>query len=117
MSWHSEKKTVYLLYIALCGPYRGVFVWRRNTFRQGESLGETVKNVFFYFYVEDNRIGTCDIHDCIEVYVQKRDPEAARKVDAENAAKKALWDFEGNTFGKNEKRIANRYLWSNSFVS
>ncbi|WP_026652773.1 hypothetical protein [Butyrivibrio proteoclasticus] len=31
---------------------------------------ETVKNVFFHFYVLDERVHTEDVHDCIEVYVQ-----------------------------------------------
>ncbi len=31
---------------------------------------ETVKNVFFYFYVSDSKLSDTDVHDCVEVYVQ-----------------------------------------------
>lgn len=31
-------------------------------------------NVFFHFYVQDDRIQDSDIHDCVEVYVQNRLP-------------------------------------------
>ena len=31
---------------------------------------EQAKNVFFHFYVQDERVPNKDIHDCVEVYVQ-----------------------------------------------
>ncbi len=31
---------------------------------------ETVKNVFFYFYVDDPKLESTDVHDNVEVYVQ-----------------------------------------------
>ncbi len=31
---------------------------------------ETVKNVFFHFYVDDERLESSDAHDCVEIYVQ-----------------------------------------------
>ncbi len=31
---------------------------------------ETVKNVFFYFYVDDSRLENTDVHDNVEVYVK-----------------------------------------------
>ena len=36
---------------------------------------ETVKNVFFHFYVNDARLESLDVHDCIEVYVQNIVPQ------------------------------------------
>lgn len=31
-------------------------------------------NVFFHFYISDERVESDDIHDCVEVYVQNRKP-------------------------------------------
>jgi hypothetical protein len=38
---------------------------------------EEGKNVFFHFYVVDDRIGSDDVHDCVEVYVKNPKPAPA----------------------------------------
>ena len=38
------------------------------TFYIGED--ETGKNVFFHFYIDDERVHSSDVHDCVEIYVQ-----------------------------------------------
>ena len=38
------------------------------TFNIGED--ETGKNVFFHFYVADERVASTDVHDAVEIYVQ-----------------------------------------------
>jgi hypothetical protein len=53
---------------------------------------EQVKNVFFYFYIRDDRVADSDIHDCIEVYVQNIDTSYAQK----NAEMNALKTYAGN---------------------
>ncbi len=99
---------------------------------------EQVKNVFFYFYIRDDKVENSDIYDCIEVYVQNIDTTYAQK----NADMNALKAYAGNnnefnaytyytnyadlraafgadpaalynhycTFGKNESRVANRAI-------
>ena len=42
------------------------------TFHIGDD--EQSKNVFFHFYADDERLGTKDAHDCVEVYVQNIKP-------------------------------------------
>ena len=97
---------------------------------------ETVKNVFFYFYVDDEQVPDKGIYDTIEVYVQNINPVLA----SQNAAAEQLKSYSGNTaefnayyyyanyadlraafgtngdallkhyntFGKSEKRVANK---------
>ncbi len=99
---------------------------------------EQVKNVFFYFYIRDDKVANSDIHDCIEVYVQNIDTTYAQK----NAEMNALKTYAGNnnefnaytyytnyadlraafgtdpaallnhynTYGKAEGRVANRAI-------
>ena len=42
---------------------------------------ETVKNVMFYFYVNDKKVDRKDLYDSIEVYVQNINPEYAKMQD------------------------------------
>ena len=42
---------------------------------------EQEKNVFFYFYVDDNEVEDKSLYDCIEVYVQNIDTSYAQKAD------------------------------------
>ena len=58
---------------------------------------ETEKNVFFHFYVDDDRMPTSEKHDCIEVYVQNIDPAAAAAAQSKEAAIASLKNFSGNT--------------------
>ncbi len=51
------------------------------TFHIGED--ETGKNVFFHFYVADERVQSTDVHDCVEIYVQPPKGTAAAAPVAE----------------------------------
>lgn len=134
-------------YTYYLGPHTSAATYMECSFKKGTEYvtlhigpDETVKNVFFYFYVDDKSLGVVEIQDCIEVYVQKIDPAAVQKVAENTAAQNALRNFSGNTaefnalyyyynyqdlrdafgmdpvkllehyntFGKNEKRVANR---------
>ncbi|MBE5859626.1 MAG: hypothetical protein E7301_05820 [Butyrivibrio sp.] len=57
---------------------------------------ETTKNVFFYFYIDDEKVANADIHDFIEVYVQNIDPAAVDAYNAQNAAMDSLKNYAGN---------------------
>ncbi len=54
---------------------------------------EQEKNVFFYFYIRDDKVKNSDIHDCIEVYVQNIDTSYAQR----NAEMNALKAYAGNS--------------------
>ena len=136
-------------YTYYIGPHTSAGTYVECTFKEGSEYArlhigadETVKNVFFYFYVDDKRVGSTDCYDCIEVYVQKIDPAAVQNVQAHQAAIDALKNYSGNTaefnamyyyynykdlqdafgmdparllehyntFGKNEHRVANRFI-------
>lgn len=139
----------YFDYTYYLGPHTSAATYLECSFKAGTEYvtlhigpDETVKNVFFHFYVDDDRLGVVEIHDCIEVYVQKIDPVAAANVEMNKAAVEALRTYKGNTtefnalcyyynykdlqkafgpdgdkllehyntYGKNEKRTANRLL-------
>ena len=93
----------YYDYTYYVGPHTSSATYMECTFHSGTEYvrlhigpDETVKNVFFYFYVDDDKVGSKDVHDCIEVYVQKIDPETAQNVEAQKAAVEALRTFRGN---------------------
>ena len=48
------------------------------TFHIGED--ETAKNVFFHFYIDDEKVQSTDIHDFVEIYVQP-----AKNAEVQNA--------------------------------
>ena len=86
------------------GPHTSAATYMECTMKEGTETvrlhigaDETVKNIFFHFYVDDPREGSKDVHDCIEVYVHNIDPVAEANVAADNAAKLALKNFSGNT--------------------
>ncbi len=98
---------------------------------------ETEKNVFFYFYIKDDSVKEKEIFDTIEVYVQKINKDYAANTAAADALKsysgnsasfnafyyymnypdlRAAFGTNGdallnhyNTFGINEKRVANKF--------
>ena len=99
---------------------------------------EQEKNVFFYFYVDDKRVDSHDLHDCIEVYVQNIDTSYQQRADmaaplkwyANNNSEFNAYDYYMNypdlqnaygtnadalfthfyQSGKAEHRVANRLL-------
>ena len=139
----------YKNYTYYLGPHTSAATYMECTGKSGREnvvlhIGpdETVKNVFFYFYVDDESVGVCEVYADIEVYVQKIDPAAAAKVNENKAAQDKLRNYSKNSaefnalyyyynykdlqnafgmdpdrlyqhyneFGKNEHRVANRYL-------
>lgn len=98
---------------------------------------ETVKNVFFYFYVKDDKVPDREIYETMEVYVQKINPAIANPNPAveqlksyanNNAAFNAYYYYVNypdlqaafgtngdallqhyTTHGVSEKRVANKF--------
>lgn len=94
----------YYDYTYYVGPHTSAGTYMECTFKSGTEVvrlhigaDETVKNVFFHFYVDDKRIGTVDVHDCIEVYVQNINPTAAQGGKEYRAAVDNLKKYAGNT--------------------
>ena len=90
-------------YTYYIGPHSSSGTYMECTCRAGSEYvrihigaDETEKNVFFHFYVSDDRMPTSEKHDCIEVYVQNIDPAAAAEVQAKEDALAALKSFSGN---------------------
>ncbi|SCX93394.1 hypothetical protein SAMN02910292_00522 [Lachnospiraceae bacterium XBB2008] len=95
----------YYDYTYYVGPHTSSATYMECSFKSGTEVvrlhigpDETVKNIFFHFYLDDKRVGSnTDVHDCIEVYVQNIDPEAVLKLDENKAAVEKLRTFSGNT--------------------
>ena len=95
----------YYDYTYYVGPHTSSATYMECSFKSGTEVvrlhigpDETVKNIFFYFYLDDKRVGSnIDVHDCIEVYVQNIDPEAVMNLDQNKAAVEKLRTFSGNT--------------------
>jgi hypothetical protein len=76
----SQKVLVraYYDYTYYVGPHTSTGTYAECTFKSGTEYivlhigaDEQEKNVFFHFYVTDDKVPSGDVHDCIEVYVQK----------------------------------------------
>ena len=72
-----ENNRFYFDYTYHIGPHTSTGTYVECTYKRGTEnivihigADETVKNVFFYFYVDDEELGTCEFFDNIEVYVQ-----------------------------------------------
>ena len=94
----------YYDYTYYLGPHTSTATYMECSFKSGTEkvvlhIGpdETVKNVFFYFYVDDKRVGTTEEFASIEVYVQKIDSETVKNAQAHQAAIDALKNYKGNT--------------------
>lgn len=91
-------------YTYYLGPHTSAGTYLECTFHSGTEMlrlhigaDETVKNVFFYFYVDDVKLGVCEIFDCIEVYVQNINTTAAQGGQEYRNAVEALKKYSGNT--------------------
>ncbi|MCR5595391.1 MAG: hypothetical protein K6G12_06060 [Lachnospiraceae bacterium] len=94
----------YYDYTYYVGPHTSAATYMECSFHSGTEVvrlhigaDETVKNVFFHFYVDDRKIESLDVHDCIEVYVQNINPAAAEKNEEYRKAVEALKNYPGNT--------------------
>ncbi|MBQ8946213.1 MAG: hypothetical protein IJ058_05285 [Lachnospiraceae bacterium] len=93
----------YYDYTYYLGPHTSAATYMECSFKAGTEkvvlhIGpdETVKNLFFYFYVDDKKVGTTEEFASIEVYVQNIDPTAVQKLDANKAALEKLRTYKGN---------------------
>ena len=93
----------YYDYTYYLGPHSSALTYMECSFKGGTQYvklhigpDETEKNVFFYFYVDDERVQTTDVQDCIEVYVQSIDPAAVEAKQARDAELSALKNYSGN---------------------
>ncbi len=90
-------------YTYFVGPHSSTGTYIECSFKGGSEYikihigqDETEKNVFFHFYIDDERVQNDDVHDCIEVYVQNIDPAAVETKTANDAAAAALNNYAGN---------------------
>ena len=76
-----ETKTMWMRanynYTYYLGPHSSTSTYLECSFASGTQnitfhigADETVKNVFFYFYVDDDKVDNKDIQDNVEIYVQ-----------------------------------------------
>ncbi|WP_022763502.1 hypothetical protein [Butyrivibrio sp. WCD2001] len=93
----------YYNYTYYLGPHTSSGTYMECSYKTGYQYvtlhigaDETEKNIFYHFYVDDDRMPTSEKHDCIEVYVQNINPAAAAAADAKEAAISGLKNYSGN---------------------
>lgn len=106
-------------YTYFLGPHSSQKTYLECSYKAGSEYvrihigpDETTKNVFFYFYVDDDKVQSKDIHDCIEVYVQNIDYEYAKLLQDASVLKsysKNSKDFNAYNYFVNYKDLQNAF--------